>query len=245
MYWYDITIVLIDIIQLYQTRGCTMYDMKELKIKLCYIWDFFFTVSVNGEEKKIDSKTNTVIFRLPEDADYEIEIAQKQPSSNLKLRYILLAPLLLVLLLIFLIIFQDAPGSEWVGDIHPFLLKAKLRGNMREHNELKFYYHTSRKIKGDYTKPQLECDEIAPYEVTYEINRMDIKNAFHRFVAVMTASTLALLAIFVLMFIGGLRSPINTGLVIVSSVLIAGTIAIYAIVLILKRRKWYKYLRTN
>ena len=222
-----------------------MYDMKDLKIKLYYLSDFLFTVKVNGEEREVNNKTNIITFRLPEDADYEIEIVQKQPPSNFRLRNILLAPVLFVLFVIFIIIFQDAPGEEVIGDIHPFLLKAKIRGNMREHSELNFYYHASRNIKGDYAKPRLECDVIEPYEVTYEPNRMDIKNTFRRLLAVVTAFALMLLAIFVLMFISGLRSPINTELVIISSVLIAATIAVCTIVIILRRRKWYKYLRTK
>lgn len=222
-----------------------MYDMKDLKIKLYYLSDFLFTVKVNGEEREVNNKTNTITFRLPEDADYEIEIVQKQPPSNFRLRNIFLAPVLFVLFVIFIIIFQDAPGEEVIGDIHPFLLKAKIRGNMREHSELNFYYHASRNIKGDYAKPRLECDVIEPYEVTYEPNRMDIKNTFRRLIAVVTAFALMLLAIFVLMFISGLRSPINTELVITSSVLIAATIAVCTIVLILRRRKWYKYLRAK
>ncbi|MCH5299313.1 MAG: hypothetical protein J1E96_06080 [Ruminococcus sp.] len=221
-----------------------MYDMKELKIKLYYLGDFLFTVRVNGEEKEVDSKTNTIAFRLPEDADYEIEIAQKELSGNFKLWHILLAPLLLVLFVIFLIIFEEIPGTEWVGDIHPFLLRTKFRGNMRKHNELNFYYYASRNIKDDYTKPQLVCDEIKPYETIYEVNRKNIKKTFHRFVAVMSASMLVLMAIFVLMLMSGLiGSPIDILEVIVSSVLIAVTIAGYAIVLLIKRRRWYKYMK--
>ena len=219
-----------------------MYDMKELKIKLYYLGDFLFTVKVNGEEKEVDSKTNTIAFRLPEDADYEIEIAQREPPSNLKLKYILLSPVLFVVFLIFLFVFQELP-DEWVGDIHPFLLKAKLRGNMREHSELNFYYHASRNIKDEYTKPRLESDVIEPYEVTYKANKMEIKNAFRRFFAIVTACALLPLVIFVLLLKVGLNNQ-DMLQIIITSVVIAATIAVCAIVLILRRRRWYKYLKT-
>ena len=222
-----------------------MCEMKDLKIKLYYLSDFLFTVKVNGEEREVNNKTNTITFRLPEDADYEIEIVQKQSPGNFKLWHILLAPFLLVLFIILIFVLEDLP-HEWIGDIQPFLLKTKFKGNMRRHSELNFYYYASRNIKDDYTKPQLVCDEIASYETTYEVNRKSIKKTFHRFVAVMTASMLIPMVIFVPILIFGLiSSPIEIVDVIVSSVLILATIAVYAIVIILRRRKWYKYLRTK
>ena len=215
--------------------------MRDLKIKLWFLGEFLFTVKVNGEEKEIDRTINTVTFQLPENADYEIEITQKQPPSNHRLKNILLMFLHLILIVILIFVFQDGFFDEWGGDIQPFLIRARIRGNMREHRELNFYYHKSRNIKDEYTKPRLVCDGIAPYEVICEANRMDIKKKFHCIVEVISVNALILLVLFSIILIGGLVSPINTVAVIVSSVCIAATVAVCVFILIRQHKKWYKY----
>lgn len=222
-----------------------MCEMKDLKIKLNILSEFLFTIKVNGEEREVDSETNTVTFTLPEDADYEVEIAQKQPISNHKLIRILWYIFTSIFFVIFVIFFQDGSVDEWIGDIQPFLLRAKIRGNMREHSELNLYYHRCKNINGDYTKPRLVCDEIEPCEVSYEPNSMDIKNKFHSFARVVITNALMVLVLLMIMLISGLVSPVNIVLVSASSMFIAATIALCTFVLILKHRKWYKYLHTN
>lgn len=218
-----------------------MCKMKDLKIKLWFFSQFFFTVRVNGEEKEFDGVTNTVIFQLPEDADYEIELVQKQPPKNHKLRDYISSLFISILYVILIFFFQEAFCDEWDGDIQPFLLRAKIRGNMREHSELNFYYYKTRNLKGNYTKPRLVCDEIAPYEITYEANRMDIKNKFHGFTRTVVTNTLIVLMILTVLLVFGLMDPINKIVVAIVAVCVAATIAVCVFVLLRKHRKWYKY----
>lgn len=157
-----------------------------IKISCKYIKDNTFDITVGQETCTITHENNQAVFKLSESKNYNIEICEKSCKSNHSFNNILIFFFTMILQGIFNILLMNT-DSKWYNKLSPYIIKTNFNVFIDKDTDLEFiynegYFYYDRKTKKLPTISWIDCDNIVLVKTEYTIDKVNLTNAYCKYV---------------------------------------------------------------